>query len=179
MKNTRGKVLLLVKVQIERNFIKSNTPLCVFFTFSKLYKWYQIAQTITESYGCLFLIICCQTPVNIFNVRKAGHFPRQVWLSNGLRYRFQGIRARKNEPKNVFSMFPPCICYVKTTWNSLRILQKLIFLQDTKTCFPKGIEYQISLDFQSPTLPQSILMFLLSFDIWYFQGKFSRDYLRN
>ena len=118
VKNTRGKVLLLVKVQIERNFIKSNTPLCVFFTFSKLYKWYQIAQTITESYGCLFLIICCQTPVNIFNVRKAGHFPHQVWLSNGLRYRFQGISARKNEPKNVFffdvsSMHMLCKNYMK------------------------------------------------------------------
>ena len=28
-------------------FTKSNTPPCVFFTFFKLYKWYQIAQRIT------------------------------------------------------------------------------------------------------------------------------------
>ena len=29
------------------NFTKSNTPPWVFFTFFKLYKWYQIAQNIT------------------------------------------------------------------------------------------------------------------------------------
>ena len=29
-------------------FIKSNTPQWVFFTFFKLYKWYQIAQSITR-----------------------------------------------------------------------------------------------------------------------------------
>ena len=29
------------------NFTKSNTPPWVFFTFLKLYKWYQIAQNIT------------------------------------------------------------------------------------------------------------------------------------
>ena len=39
MKNTNGGVLLLV-------FTKSNTPPWVFFTFSKLYKWYKIAQSI-------------------------------------------------------------------------------------------------------------------------------------
>ena len=38
-KNTVEEVLLLVK------FTKSNTPPWVFFTFSKLYKWYQIAQS--------------------------------------------------------------------------------------------------------------------------------------
>ena len=38
MKNAYGGVLLLVK---------SNTPLWAFFTFFKLYKWYQIAQSIT------------------------------------------------------------------------------------------------------------------------------------
>ena len=30
-----------------RDFTKSNTPAWVFFTFLKLYKWYQIAQRIT------------------------------------------------------------------------------------------------------------------------------------
>ena len=29
------------------NFTKNNTPPVVFFTFFKLYKWYQIAQSIT------------------------------------------------------------------------------------------------------------------------------------
>ena len=48
-KKTHGGVLLLVELQDRRlkacNFTKSNTPPCIFFTFSKLYKWCQIAQT--------------------------------------------------------------------------------------------------------------------------------------
>ena len=48
VKNTHGGVLLFVKLQAEtRNFTKSNTPPWVLFTFSKLYKWYQVAQRTT------------------------------------------------------------------------------------------------------------------------------------
>ena len=36
------------------NFTKSNTPSWVFFTFSKLYKWYQIAQSITYKIPLIF-----------------------------------------------------------------------------------------------------------------------------
>ena len=152
MKSTHGGVLLLVKLQVERNFTKSNTPLWVFFTFFKLYKWYQTVQNITESYYCLFLLTCSQTPVNIYNVRKARRFSQPMRLSNVLLYRFNGISAQKNAPKkSFFSIFPPCICYAKTKWNSLRILQRQIYLPHTKTCFPKGIEYQIFLDSQPPT----------------------------
>ena len=43
VKNTHGGVLLLVKLP------KSNTPPCVFFRFFMLYKWYQIAQRITNN----------------------------------------------------------------------------------------------------------------------------------
>ena len=43
MKNTHGGALILVKLQAS----KINTPPWVFFTFFKLYKWYQIAQRIT------------------------------------------------------------------------------------------------------------------------------------
>ena len=47
VKNTHEEVLILVKSQAEAcNFTKINTP-WVFFTFFKLYKWYQIAQRIT------------------------------------------------------------------------------------------------------------------------------------
>ena len=42
VKNTHEGVLLLAC-----NFTKSNTPPWVFFTFFKLYKWYQITQRIT------------------------------------------------------------------------------------------------------------------------------------
>ena len=48
MKITYGGVLLSVKLQASAcNFTKSNTPPWVFFTFSKLCKWYEIAQSIT------------------------------------------------------------------------------------------------------------------------------------
>ena len=46
MANTHGGVLLLVQAEV-CNFTKSNTPPWMFFTFFKLYKWYQIAQRIT------------------------------------------------------------------------------------------------------------------------------------
>ena len=46
--NTHGRVLLLVTLQAKAcNFTKSNTSPWAFFTFFKLYKWYQIAQRIT------------------------------------------------------------------------------------------------------------------------------------
>ena len=48
LKNTHGAVLILVKLQVSScNFTKINTPPWVFFTFFKLYKWYQIAQRTT------------------------------------------------------------------------------------------------------------------------------------
>ena len=45
VKNTHGRVLLLVKLLLA--FTKNDTPPWVFFTFLKLYKRYQIAQNIT------------------------------------------------------------------------------------------------------------------------------------
>ena len=48
VKNTHREVLILVMLQASTcNLTKINTPLWVFFTFFKLYKWYQIAQHIT------------------------------------------------------------------------------------------------------------------------------------
>ena len=48
VKNTHRGVLILVKLQaLACNFTKINTPPCVFFTFFKLCKWFQIAQRIT------------------------------------------------------------------------------------------------------------------------------------
>ena len=48
VKNALGGVLLLVKLQAKAcKFTKSNTPPWVFFTFLKLYEWYQIAQSTT------------------------------------------------------------------------------------------------------------------------------------
>ena len=49
MKNTHRRVSLLVQLHafIVCNFTKSSTPPWVFFTFFKLYKWYQITQRST------------------------------------------------------------------------------------------------------------------------------------
>ena len=50
MKNTCGGVLLSVKFQAKAcDFTKSNTPPWVLFTFFKLCKWYQIAQSISHN----------------------------------------------------------------------------------------------------------------------------------
>ena len=58
MKNTEGGVLLLVKLQAEAfNFTRSNTPSWLFLRFSKLYNWYQIAQSITFSRLQLILLL--------------------------------------------------------------------------------------------------------------------------
>ena len=47
-KNFHGRVLILVKLQAKAcNFTEINTPAWVFFTFLKLYKWYQIGQRTT------------------------------------------------------------------------------------------------------------------------------------
>ena len=50
VKNTHRGVLLLVMLETEAcNFTKSNTSVTrMFFVFSKLYKWYQIVQHITN-----------------------------------------------------------------------------------------------------------------------------------
>ena len=54
MKNTHEQMLLLLKLQaLACNFTKSNIPPWVFFTFFKLYKWCQIAQSI--SYTKIFI----------------------------------------------------------------------------------------------------------------------------
>ena len=49
VKTTNGGVLLLVKLQALAacNLNKRNTSPWMFFTFFKLYKWYQIAKRIT------------------------------------------------------------------------------------------------------------------------------------
>ena len=56
VKNTNRGLLILVKLQAETcNFTKINNPPWVFFSFLKLYKWYQIAQRATFSCKNVFL----------------------------------------------------------------------------------------------------------------------------
>ena len=52
VKNTHGGVIIFVKLQAEAcNFTKFNTPLWVFFTFFKLYKWCQVVQRTIFRHG--------------------------------------------------------------------------------------------------------------------------------
>ena len=61
VKNTHWGVLLLVRLQASAyTFTKSNTPSWVFFTFFKLYKWYQIAQSITHELTIPFIMLTFQ-----------------------------------------------------------------------------------------------------------------------
>ena len=49
VKKTHGGMTLLLKLQTEAsNVTESITPPCVFFTFLKLYRWHQIALSITR-----------------------------------------------------------------------------------------------------------------------------------
>ena len=62
-KNTHEGVLFLVKLQAEAyDFTKSNTPPCVFLTFFKLYKWYQIAQSVSCWLGITSVMSSCAWP---------------------------------------------------------------------------------------------------------------------
>ena len=53
VKNTDSGVLLLVKLQVT----KSNIPPWVFFTFFKLYKWYEIVQRITYRLSLYMVLV--------------------------------------------------------------------------------------------------------------------------
>ena len=92
VKNTRGGVLLLLKMQAKAcNFTKINTPSWVFSTFFELYKWYQITQRISYiskfsemilysvcALKFIFLIECisftqyCQYIVKVWNNKSPG-----------------------------------------------------------------------------------------------------------
>ena len=51
VENSNGRVLLLVKSHVSvYNFTKTEIPPWVFFTFFKLYKWYQITQRVSNTY---------------------------------------------------------------------------------------------------------------------------------
>ena len=68
MKNTHKGVLLLVKLQAETwNFTKSNTHPWVLFTFFKLYKWYQIPQSVNISF--LFSLKTFENFINTLKLR--------------------------------------------------------------------------------------------------------------
>ena len=63
MKNIHREVLLSAC-----NFTKSNTPPWVFFTFLKLYKWYQIAQRITHILPYLYSFFPFNRQKNLNNI---------------------------------------------------------------------------------------------------------------
>ena len=86
VKNTHGGLLLLVKSKSllrACNFTKSNTPPWVFFTFFKLYKWYQIAPSITYMYYTYIFEPATLLKVALFH----GCFSRFLNCTNGTKLR--------------------------------------------------------------------------------------------
>ena len=60
LKNTHGGVFFVVKLQaLAYNLTKNNTPPWEFFTFFNLYKWYQIAQSITYAFWAQWKYLKC------------------------------------------------------------------------------------------------------------------------
>ena len=75
VKNTHVGLLLLVKLRAEAcNFTISNTPPCVFFTFLKLCKWHQIAQSIIFEDNSYFSYAAIRTPIYGRGESEAGSF---------------------------------------------------------------------------------------------------------
>ena len=82
VRKTHRGVLLLIKLQTSAcNFTKSNTPPWVFFAFLKLYKWYQIVQSITyaETKSSSFLKLNFQKykhtkRTDVLLLKPAGYF---------------------------------------------------------------------------------------------------------
>ena len=71
VKNTHGGVLLLVRLACK--FTESIIPTWVFFTFFKLYKWYQIGQSITNDK----LMLANKNPRNLFPLFRHQNFYSQ------------------------------------------------------------------------------------------------------
>ena len=73
------------------NFTKSSTPPWVFFTFFKLYKWYQIAQHITNEMACL--IPCVEVTVYPallgvnHNIKKKKQFSENLLFQKFIKHR--------------------------------------------------------------------------------------------
>ena len=84
VKNTHGEVLILVKLQA-----KINTPPWIFFTFFKLYKWYQIALRITYSNYCPLTWMCHKRTLN----NKTGIAQKQVLgaVDDNYKLNFNGL----------------------------------------------------------------------------------------
>ena len=109
VKNTHGGVLILVvKLQTSAcNFTKINSPPWVFFTFFKLYRWYQIGQRTT----ILCLILAQKLPlyrniVSKINGAKMQEFhSRLIGAPSG--FSFQGADELWNSGEREETIFIP------------------------------------------------------------------------
>ena len=76
VKNIHGVVLLLVKLQA-CNFTKSQNPPWVFYTFLKLCKWYQMAQSVLYIYWFLYE---CSNDLLQMKVKVSKMLIMYLWL---------------------------------------------------------------------------------------------------
>lgn len=58
VKKTCVRLLFLVKTLVS-NFTKNNTPPWALFRYFKIYKWYEIAQSISNTIGWVLKNLCC------------------------------------------------------------------------------------------------------------------------
>ena len=121
MKSTHRGTIFLVKLQAKAcNFNKRNTLPWVFFTFIKLYKWYQMVQSITYEISCMrnsglvafpalhYVLLCVY-------VYLKSNLSSSIWMK-------PYIIFRTSEDKNYVKIFQPV--YLKHFY-----LQKLLFLK--------------------------------------------------
>ena len=149
-KNIDGGVLLLVT--------KSKTPPWVFFTFFKLYKWYQTAQPIT-----LILHFYLNSNTKIFDLTtfhcacKVQHFhsPCLIWLLANLKHRYNKFKEKK-----VLKTILKVACRVKTnmTRTTKYIISTHYFSKKIKTnTFPEHERYMKCLELEIYNLHIQIL----------------------
>ena len=124
VKNTHGGMLLFIKLQTSAyNFTKSNTPPWVFFTFFKLYKCYEIAQTshttinpspiILQSWSLFWdflilyeIVLSPQVKEGVIISNKYGIYKLSHKLSNNLRLRILGNWEKSGNFQNFKELYP-------------------------------------------------------------------------
>ena len=98
----------------------------MFFTFLKLYKWYQIAQNITDSYSSVILrkytniVPSTKWKVSIFGVFLIRIFPHSDWIQRNTPYLiFFGIvffffftKLKKNKVESCATNFLIKLCFM-------------------------------------------------------------------
>ena len=134
-------MLILVKLQAEAyNFTKINTPAWVFFTFFKLYKWYQIAQCITYTHvpcgSCKKVAVCFTIISNLtVTTRISANNVREVLFLERIFVTEQRIQLAW-WLENKFNLAEVYVILYRVNWTSSRCRTRISsFLEAFSTTF--------------------------------------------